>query len=391
MTRITTFLFLLITVAFYTSNAQNVTFSQNFDGLNPFKGFVLENVDRATPSDTNWKTLADSAWIARKTDASTNKAAISTSAYSSTKASNDWLITPAIRLGKASKLHFAYKSLTASKNDKLEVYISTTEQTAGGCIFNPKLQEYTSNQTAAFQTESIDLAAAGYANQYVFIGFRNSTSNGDKLALDDLVVTEDSTQFVTLTFTVNMSNYISAGKFKPRADTVDVAGSFNDWDGTRNILSIVPGSDSSIYSTTIAGFMDGDNLQFKFRINSTWHDSIVEFPYGLPNRIWNVEPGKYTYLCFYNNQGTTFNTPDNELMSQVKVFPNPASEWLKIEYPQAINHAVLLNLSGQKLRDIKTSNSESTLLDVSDLPSSTYILLFYSGTNYAGSRKVIKQ
>lgn len=389
MTRITSILFFFFFIVCISSNAQSVIFNRTFEEANPLQGFVLENIDRATPADTSWKTLVDSAWILRHTDASANKAAIATSAYSTSKTANDWLITPEIRLGKASKVYFSYKSLTAQKNEKLEVYISTTEQTSGGCILNPMLQEYVSNQTSQFETASIDLAAAGYSNQRVFIGFRYHTNQGDKLALDNLKVTEDSTQFVNLTFTVNMSNYKAAGKFNPRIHTVDVAGNFNDWDGKRNLLSIVPSSDSSIYSTTISGFLDGDALQFKFRINSTWNDSIVEFPYGKPNREWNVEAGIYTYQCFYNNQGTTFSIPDAGLMAQVKVFPNPAHDRVQIEVPEAITRVTLYSLSGKKLQQINTA-SDKILLEVNELKPSTYILLFYSGTQYAGSRKLLK-
>ncbi len=390
MTRVLTFLLFLVLGTIFTSQAQNVIFSHNFEGDSPFLGFKLENIDRATPSDTNWKTLADSAFIARKTDASSGKSAIATSAYSTSKTANDWLITPSIRLGKASKLTFSYKSLTASKSDKLEVYISTTEPTTGGCILNPVLQQYISNQTAEFENASIDLAAAGYSNQKVFIGFRYNTLNGDKIALDNLKVTEDSTQYVSLTFVVNMSNYKAAGKFDPRKHTVDVAGNFNDWEGKRNLLSLVPSSDSSIYSTTINGFLDGDALQFKFRINSTWNDSIVEFPFGKPNRVWNVEAGKYTYQCFYNDQGTTFSIPDQQLMAEVKVFPNPAQDQVQINAPAAITRVIMYSLDGIQLRTLSL-DTNTIPMDVSALKPSTYILLFYSGSQYVGSRKLLKQ
>lgn len=390
MTRFSTILLLLVLSTIISSHAQNVIFNRGFDDTNPFVGFVLENIDRATPSDTNWKTLADSAFIARTAGNALNKAAIATSAYATSKSANDWLITPGIRLGKASRLSFSFKSLTSGKNESLEIYISTTEQTSGGCKLNPVLHQIISNQSDNFENASIDLAAAGYRNEKVYIGFRYNTLSGDKIAIDNLKVVEDSTQFVNLTFVVNMTNYKAAGKFDPRKHTVDVAGNFNDWEGKQNLLSLIPSSDSSIYSTTISGFLDGDELQFKFRINSTWNDSIIEFPYGKPNRLWKVEAGKYTYQCYYNDQGTTFNIPDAGLMSEVNVFPNPARELVQIELPQAITQVKLYSLEGKQIQSIQI-NSEKTAMDITGLKPSTYILLFYSDTRFVGSRKLLKQ
>jgi len=384
-------LFILLTSM--AANAQQVIYTQTFeDTASLFQDYVLSNFDKADPVGTEWDTLQSVPWFVHEAGTSNNHAAIATSDYLADTAANDWFVMPAIRIGKASKLTWKSLSLTSGKTDTYQVYVSTSEQSASGCLFNGPAGSYTSDNTTSFVSETLDLAEAGYANQYIFIGFRlNTPSGGGLLAIDDLVVTEDSTHFVSLNFIVDMSRYISDTLFFPSTDTVDIAGTFNNFDGTKHILKMVPGTDSTVYSILIPGFLDGDHLEFKFRINSTWNDSTVEFPYGQPNRVWVIEPGKYTYTCFYNNDdGSTYNIPESGIMDLVNVFPNPVQSMVWIRIPKTIEKLSLVNLTGQKILDRDTPSGNIVNLDVSSLSKGTYILLFYTKKGFAGSKKLIK-
>lgn len=382
---------LFILISFSAVKAQQVIYFQSFEDTSSlFHEYVLANYDNGIPAGTGWDTLADVAFYVDTVDVSGNRAAIGTSDYDPAVTANDWLITPGIRLGKASKLEWQTASLSAPKTDMYEVYVSTSEQSTAGCLFNGVAGTFASEASTAFIANSLDLAAAGYANQTVFIGFRLKTATGGgHLAIDNIKVTEDSTRFVSLTFIVDMSVYIEDSLFNPRTDTVDVAGTFNGFDGTKNILALVPGTDSTVYSTTIPGFLDGDHLEFKFRINSSWHDSVAEFPYGAPNRVWDIESGKYTYTCFYNNLGTTFGIPENILMDQVGLFPNPVSDKLYLTLPEKIIRYQLFSVTGSLIASYKVLPGNNNL-DVSSLSDGTYLLLFYTQQGYAGSKKLIK-
>jgi len=375
-----------------TANAQQVVYSQTFeDTANLFQDYVLSNLDKADPIGTEWDTLQSVAWFVSLAGPSGNHAAIATSNYLPDTAADDWFITPAIRLGEKSILEFKSLSLVPGTTDTYEVYVSTTEQSVTGCLFNNPAGNFSSSESVAFENQTLDLAAAGYSNKIVFIGFRLTTaSGGDKLAIDDIKVTETISEFKTLLFSVNMSNYIADSLFDPRNDTVDIAGTFNNFDGTKNILSIVPGTDSAVYATTIFGFLVGDRLEFKFRINSSWHDSIVEFPYGQPNRVWVIEEGKYTYTCFYNDQGSSIGIPENHLMDEVRVYPNPAQSTVSVEVPENISRISLINLLGAKLLDMKLKAERVIAMDVSSLAKGTYLVLFYTNNEYVGSKKLIK-
>jgi hypothetical protein len=383
-------LFILVTTV--ATKAQQVLYSQTFeDTANLFQDYVLANFDKADPTGTEWDTLQSVAWFVSTAGATGNHAAIATSDYINETEANDWFVTPAIRIGAASKLSWNSLSLTGGKTDRYEVYISTTEQSVAGCLFNGTSGSYISDNSSEFISHTLDLAGAGYANQTVFIGFRlNTKAGGDKIAIDDLKVTENSTQFVNLTFVVNMTNYIADSLFNPRTDTVDVAGSFNNYDGSKHILSIVPGSDSAVYSITIPGFLDGDRLEFKFRINSSWNDTSVEFPYQQPNRIWIVEHDKYTYTCFYNDMGASFGIPENKLMDQVTVFPNPAQSMVWVGIPKSITKVCMVNLTGQRIINRESVSGNVVNLDMSTMAKGTYILLFYTNQGFTGSKKLIK-
>jgi hypothetical protein len=372
--------------------AQQVIYQQSFeDNARLLQNYVLANIDKADPIGTEWDTLQTVPWFVSTAGYAGNHAVIATSNYLGDTAANDWFVTPAIRIGAASILSWKNLELTSGKTDTYQVYISTTEQSVAGCLFNGIAGNYSSSNSNAFATNTLDLANAGYANQVIFVGFRlNTKSGGDKIAVDDITVTENSTQFVSLKFEVNMSHYIADSLFNPRTDLVDIAGTFNGFNGTKNILSIVPGSDSAIYATTISEFLDGDKLEFKFRINSSWNDTAVEFPYGQPNRVWTIEHNQYTYNCYYNNLSGSFGIPENKLMDQVTVYPNPAQSMVWVGIPKSIKKVSLINLTGQKIFERETLSGNIVNLDMSSKSKGTYILLFYTNQGFAGSKKLIK-
>jgi hypothetical protein len=373
-------------------NAQQVIYNQTFeDTANLFQNYVLANFDKADPVGTEWDTLKNVPWFVSTAGTAGNHAAIATSNYPEDIAANDWFVTSAIRIGKTSTLSWKSLSLTSGKTDTYQVYVSTTEQSVAGCLIDGAAGSYTSDNSMVPITNTLDLSNAGYENQTIFVGFRLITkSGGDKIAIDDISVIENSTLFVNLTFIVNMSRYIADTLFNPRTDTVDIAGTFNSFDGKNNILSIAPGSDSATYSTTIAGFLDGDHLEFKFRINSLRNDKAVEFPYGQPNRSWTVEHDQYTYSCVYNDLDVSSGILQNKLMDQVTVFPNPAKSIVWVGIPKIIKKVCLVNLTGQKVLNRESLTGNIVNLDMSGVSKGTYILLFYTDQGFTGSRKLIK-
>jgi len=280
-------------------------------------------------------------------------------------------------------------SVNAGATDSYEVFISTSGQSVNGCLLNFPIITV-ANESFGFQEHMIDLAGLGFAEQTVFIGFHlNTVSGGNALGIDDIVISDDSVSaVVALTFTVNMARYIADGMFNPSTDTVDIAGNFNGWEGSNNILSPVPGSDSSKYSITIPGFLVGDVLEFKFRINSSWNDTSVEFPYGGPNRVWEIEQNLYYFEAYYNETGSVSSVNQGlDLLSDVFIYPNPVKDHITIEYPHQIKKIIMVSQDGRLVNQWVVRGD--VLKESIEASPGLYFLMFFDAGNFTGSRKIV--
>ena len=128
---------------------------------------------------------------------------------------------------------------------------------------------------------------------------------------------------IDVTFEVNMALKTEQGAFSPSVNFVDIAGTFNDWDGSSHRLSDPDGD--LIYSVTISGFTANDNIEFKFRIDGAW-DGREEFPGGGPNRKAQISEEDNLISVWYNDEipeGAGFiigmNTDFNKIFSKSHV------------------------------------------------------------------------
>ncbi|MBL4657416.1 MAG: choice-of-anchor J domain-containing protein [Flavobacteriales bacterium] len=144
----------------------------NVDGLTPAAGLVALGFD-----NTN-----STAWIM---NGCLN--AQSTSWYAAPAQSDDWLITPAISIGATSTLSWDAVATDPGFPDGYEVRISTSAQTVAGCLANAALFTIAAEDTI-WTAHSVDLAAAGYTNQTIYIGFRNNSTDKNRLFLDNILV-----------------------------------------------------------------------------------------------------------------------------------------------------------------------------------------------------------
>ncbi|MGB4653923.1 MAG: choice-of-anchor J domain-containing protein [Bacteroidales bacterium] len=383
------FLFIILCVfSSYQLMSQTTTlFSENFETKSKLSGFKLENIDKAVPADTTYKALKDSAWVVRNVGNNLGNAAVATSNYNPSRQADDWLISPPIRLGDASTLFFDLLSVTNNTSDTVEIRISNTEPTIAGCLFNQPLTTIITNSNAG--VNNYELPLNQYANQTVYIGFRLHSKGGGVVAVDNISVVENITQFISLNFLVDMKNYILSDVFDTKTDFVDIVGNFNAWDGSRHVLNAGSGNDSSIYSITISGFKLNDLLEFKFRINGSWNDSTVEFPHGKPNRTWTVSDSMFSYQCLYNNEGQPFYKPVGERNVNISVYPNPFVNNIRIKSSEAYNNVKIYSQSGRLVYEKPVANTTETI-DLSLLKQGTYIVSLYNRNQLIGSKLIIK-
>ncbi len=106
-------------------------------------------------------------------------------------------------------------------------------------------------------------------------------------------------QTVSVSFNVDMSYQQVLGNFDPDQNFVDIAGTFNGWDGSDHLLEDEEGD--LVYSINVDGFTPGETIEFKFRIDGEW-DGREEFPGGGPNRSYTVQEEDNVVEVWYNDE-----------------------------------------------------------------------------------------
>lgn len=158
-------------------------------------GMMIRNVDNLTP-DANVAYVNDG-WE-RREDFANNVAdscAFSTSWYTPTGASNDWMWTPLIgTIGAGAVLSWNAVTYDASFPDGYEVRIMTASQgpptggtgAIGNQITNSTVVFSTAAENTTWTARTVNLAS--YAGQSVYVGFRNNSNDKFLLLIDDIKV-----------------------------------------------------------------------------------------------------------------------------------------------------------------------------------------------------------
>lgn len=164
----------------FAASSQDIILQETFsDGL-PATWTVV-NEDGLTPAEVVSEFTA--AWIPYIYGTDTCMA--STSYYEMEGGAKDFLITPKISLGNYSKINWTARSVDASYPDGYIVLISTTDSLAAS--FTDTLMTV-SSESNYFVTRGIELDLVGYANQDVYIAFKNNTESGFILLIDQVTV-----------------------------------------------------------------------------------------------------------------------------------------------------------------------------------------------------------
>jgi hypothetical protein len=153
------------------------------DGNLTSPAWALYNQDGLTPAmQVNF---VNNAWVAAQIEMG-NISAVSTSWYTPAGIANDWMVSPSIMLGANSWLFWASRSIDAGFPDILEVYVSTTGNTPADFVDPPVL--VANPETEPYSSHAVDLSA--YANQAVYIAFRNVGNDGTLLLVDNVSVVD---------------------------------------------------------------------------------------------------------------------------------------------------------------------------------------------------------
>ena len=186
-------LILLVIISIFSLNtyAQTTLLNEKFSNGIPANWTTID-ADGNTPS--NAVSQFTTAWIGFTTSFDT--CAASTSYYTDSSASSqDYLITPALNvLSYGNMLSWDAKSFDGSYPDGYVVLISNTDTNPSSFTDTLKVVEF---ESPYWTTYTYDLAAEGYTNQTIYVAFKNITTNGFILGIDNVIVTADDPANVT--------------------------------------------------------------------------------------------------------------------------------------------------------------------------------------------------
>jgi hypothetical protein len=172
-----------------------------------------------------------------------------------------------------------------------------------------------------------------------------------------------------ITFSFNMNKWIHDGIFQPKTDFIDVAGTFNSWNGG---VQVYDANSDGIYEFTVFGFKAGDYIEYKARINASW--SRAEFPElgNEGNRQYNLKQGHNLISHWYNDQ--KLSVPLGIYDNSVAIYPNPVTnKRFTIDAAFDINAVVVKSLQGKTLYNFEVHEQKSANILV-DLPKGIYVV-----------------
>ncbi|NME70209.1 T9SS type A sorting domain-containing protein [Flammeovirga aprica] len=138
----------------------------------------------------------------------------------------------------------------------------------------------------------------------------------------------------TVELKVNMNLAISKGIFDPSMDTLDVAGSFNNWGNSGYTTYLWDEDQDGIYTVKIHYLELGDSIELKTRINQSWQLGEHELRHR-PNRKYFVNDLMTMIEFWYDNENgdypTTTFAVNLEREIHLKQFdPSSGTVWLNL-------------------------------------------------------------
>jgi len=189
---------------------------------------------------------------------------------------------------------------------------------------------------------------------------------------------------VSIQFNCDMTIQIDGGAFDPEADFLDMAGTLNNW-GSGDAIVLADEDGDGTYTATVAGFIPGDAVSYKYRINGNWDTS--EFPNGGPNRDYTVTGANPNVVNDVYNGGNLVSVASASGEWAFSMFPNPA--WERVSFEGAEGATIeLFNLLGQRVAALDATQGQNSL-SVEGLPNGTYLVRLTRDGQQATARLVV--
>ena len=186
-----------------------------------------------------------------------------------------------------------------------------------------------------------------------------------------------------VTFNVDMNKHIENGEFHPGSDNVDVAGTFNNWEGSE-LMKEEDGD--GIYSITIPSATIGEKIEFKYRINANWDTS--EFPFGGPNRSYQVTYWNDLHHVYNNGETTGVKSINLDFICQV--YPNPNNGKFTINLQSEMVQSYKISLVNQLGRIVYTNRIKNSMSHTEEISLDLAPGLYFITIENSDSKSVEK-
>jgi len=81
------------------------------------------------------------------------------------------------------------------------------------------------------------------------------------------------------------------------------------------------------------------------------------------------------------------NSVDDRQSSSISIYPNPATEWITVQYP-GMKSVTIANIVGQTLKSLEFQGTNQEIIDISDLEEGYYLIILDTEEGKIGKRFV---
>lgn len=209
--------------------------------------------------------------------------------------------------------------------------------------------------------------------------YSNLYSVGDSYFVSSPTYTNLSNLPLTVSYALRVNDYDSESPANYDFGNISMSYSINGgttWTnlGTINNANFTPQNNCQTITYTIPGGITSATTQLKFKWDLNY-SGIGDYEVLIDSFLVNV------------NQSADINTLDR---SQLKMYPNPTSGILNIDYIENISELKIIDMSGRIVGSHK-GQGKSNKIDVSNLNSGTYLIEIESEDNTVSTIKFLKK
>lgn len=237
----------------------------------------------------------------------------------------------------------------------------------------------TSSSTAAAWTKIYESGTQEWSNvATAYYGYTTGAYQGNLMAEFDIDSFDgDATKYVSPV--LNLSSVSSP--------TLEFYYRNKDWDGDQNELKVY-------YRTSTTGAWTLITT-FNSSISNWTNSGALTLP--SPSATYQIAlEGIAWYGCSINvddvlvKSGTLSTSESDKQKTTLKVYPNPASDFVNIKSEKRISEVSVFDLAGKQVNYIKEDNTE-VKISLQRLPAGTYIIQTKTSDGILSSQKFIKK